>query len=109
MNKRPKLFVELKGLIIVLRDYCLVPKQARAANIWSMMMQQRHQIHQDSMPLLPTLQVEYDVTNNYVPESGVEPIRMLLHWYLKPARLPFRHPGCRSSGTKVWIKYYISK
>lgn len=45
------------------------------------------------MPLLPTLQVEYDVTNNYVPEIGVEPIRMLLHWYLKPARLPFRHPG----------------
>ena len=28
-----------------------------------------------------------------VPEIGVEPIRMLLHWYLKPARLPFRHPG----------------
>lgn len=42
MNKGPKLFVELKGPIIVLRDYCLVPKQARAANIWSMMMQQRH-------------------------------------------------------------------
>ena len=51
MNKRPKLFVELKWLIIVLRDYCIVPKQARTANIWSMMMQQRHQIHQDSMPL----------------------------------------------------------
>ena len=28
-----------------------------------------------------------------VPREGVEPTRPCGHWYLKPARLPFRHLG----------------
>ena len=28
-----------------------------------------------------------------VPKAGFEPARVLPHWFLRPARLPFRHFG----------------
>ena len=28
-----------------------------------------------------------------VPKAGIEPARVLPHWFLRPARLPFRHFG----------------
>ena len=45
----------------------------------------------------------------YVPEIGLEPIRILLHWYLKPARLPFRHPGGTFRSHKAVFAVYGCK
>lgn len=39
---------------------------------------------------------EGSASRSCVPDTGLEPARAEAHWHLKPARLPFRHPGrCR--------------
>ena len=45
-----------------------------------------------------------------VPRAGIEPARMLLHWCLRPTRLPIPPPGQGGfHGANVEVFYYCAK
>ncbi len=38
-----------------------------------------------------------------MPEVGVEPTRSYDHWFLRPARMPFRHSGKINFRVRIYL------
>ena len=60
---------------------------------------------QKKTPVKQGLRLHLKSQKKQVPEAGLEPARVLPHWILNPARLPFRHSG---NGAISWTHIALS-